>query len=86
MYANDSLSHRFSTLKTGTPFGLASLCARRIKVTPPQNIKRVGVGWQRRCKTRHPLRKQGNQVTDFFRACVFCGNHDGGRARSYCAG
>ena len=47
---------------------------------------RVGVGWQRRCKTRHPLRKLGNQVTDFLSACVFCGNHDGGRARSYCAG
>ena len=32
---------------------------------------RVGVGWQRRCKTRHPLRMLGNQVTDFLRACVF---------------
>ena len=25
-----------------------------------------GVGWQRRCKTCHPLRKLGNQVTDFY--------------------
>ena len=43
---------------------------------------RVDVGWQR----RHPLRKLGNQVTDFFRACVFCGDHDGHRARSHCKG
>ena len=45
-----------------------------------------GVGWQRRCKTRHPLRKLGNKVTDFLRICVFCGNHDDGWPRSYCAG
>ena len=31
---------------------------------------RVGVGWQRRCKTCHPLRKLGNQVT-FFPALAF---------------
>ena len=32
---------------------------------------RVGVGWQRRCKTRHPLRKLGNQVTIFCALAFF---------------
>ena len=41
----------------------------RVQIPPPP--LRVGVGWQRRCKICHPLRKLGNHVTDFLRACVF---------------
>lgn len=47
----------------------------------------VGVGWQRRCKTRLSLRELEHQGTVFLfsRFLRFGGNRDGGRVRSYCA-
>ena len=45
---------------------------------------RVGVGWQRRCKTCQSLRELDNQGTVFV--LFFGGHHDGYRVRSYCVG
>ena len=58
--------------KTGVPYvALDTPRLEQLSTPLTSSSPRVGVGWQQRCETRHPLRKLGNQVPIFCALAFF---------------